>query len=441
MAPFSSLCLAVRLAGFTTALVAITGLLNTAIAQSREEIAKAMAAPSKAKVVHKVPKQPRVKLVYRDRVVAKPNERVVYRDRPPAPASAPTEAEPGWNDAAAMLNKGIDAYKAEQFAEARRYYTRAGELGEADAMVNLGQMYDNGLGGKQDNAQARAWYQKAADKGGADTMYKLGMFYQHGWGMKQDLAQSYAWYQKAADAGNADAKRQLNSNYRDKPVAAESHVKESLVYRTQSSVTPSTNASPIAAGASVLAVPPVASATLSGPPIAPDIWDDKDKIARMGDSYVSFANKVPDGAQGWRCYIRAVELGSTHGVYGVGRCYQKGFGVEKDFVQAKAWYERAIALGETRAIVYLGDMYAKGEGTTQDFCQAKQWYKQGAEAGDVMGMFNLGSCYYAGFCLGKRDKILARQLLQKVVDASSLATADAEEKSVGERAKKLLRDL
>ena len=50
-------------------LLAFTRLLNPAAAQSREVMAKAMAAPTKTKEVHKAPDQPRVKVVHRDRVV------------------------------------------------------------------------------------------------------------------------------------------------------------------------------------------------------------------------------------------------------------------------------------------------------------------------------------------------------------------------------------
>ena len=64
-------------AGFATAcvvLLAFAGLLSPAAAQSREVMAKATAAPAKTKEVPKAPDLPRVKVVYRDRVVAKPVE-------------------------------------------------------------------------------------------------------------------------------------------------------------------------------------------------------------------------------------------------------------------------------------------------------------------------------------------------------------------------------
>ena len=187
-----------------------TGLLSPAAAQSREVMAKATAAPAKTKEVPKAPDQPRVKVVYRDRV-AKPVERVVYRDRPVATASTPGGTETGWNDGYAMKTKGLRADQAQKYDEAKRYYTRAAELGNTTAMYDLGVLYANGHGVEQDYVQARAWYQKAADAGNANAMTNLGTLYQLGQGVQQDYAQARAWYQKAADKGNADAKQNLES--------------------------------------------------------------------------------------------------------------------------------------------------------------------------------------------------------------------------------------
>jgi len=70
-------------------------------------------------------------------------------------------------------------------------------------------LYGNGCGVAQDYAQAREWYQKAADAGNADAMNNLGWLYANGHGVAQDYAQAREWYQKAADAGNRDAKQAL----------------------------------------------------------------------------------------------------------------------------------------------------------------------------------------------------------------------------------------
>ena len=79
----------------------------------------------------------------------------------------------------------------------------------AEAMAELGWLYRNGLGTKQDDAQARAWFQKAVEAGNAQAMYRLGQLYLYGWGVAQDYGRARYWYQKAADAGNTEAKQAL----------------------------------------------------------------------------------------------------------------------------------------------------------------------------------------------------------------------------------------
>ena len=58
---------------------------------------------------------------------------------------------------------------------------------------------------ERDYLQARAWYQKAADQGDAAAQNSLGVVYVRGQGVAKDYAQARAWLQKAADQGDADA--------------------------------------------------------------------------------------------------------------------------------------------------------------------------------------------------------------------------------------------
>src|SRR6059036_188545 len=51
------------------------------------------------------------------------------------------------------------------------------DSGDADAQVNLGQLYAKGEGVPQDFPQARQWYQKAATQGNAQAQVNLGEMY------------------------------------------------------------------------------------------------------------------------------------------------------------------------------------------------------------------------------------------------------------------------
>ncbi|WP_146113983.1 tetratricopeptide repeat protein, partial [Haemophilus influenzae] len=68
-----------------------------------------------------------------------------------------------------------------------------------DAQFNLGNMYYNGHGVKQDDFEAVKWYRKAAEQGYADAQFNLGNMYYNGHGVKQDDFEAVKWYRKAAE--------------------------------------------------------------------------------------------------------------------------------------------------------------------------------------------------------------------------------------------------
>ena len=58
----------------------------------------------------------------------------------------------------------------------------------------------------KDEREAVKWYRKAADGGNADAMPNLGYMYEQGRGVPRDEAEAVKWYRKAADAGIAKAR-------------------------------------------------------------------------------------------------------------------------------------------------------------------------------------------------------------------------------------------
>jgi TPR repeat protein len=84
---------------------------------------------------------------------------------------------------------------ARDYAEAREWWEKAADKGDARAMAEIGLLYFNA----QDYVRAREWYEKAADKGEALGMFRLGRLYH----LAQDYTKAREWYQKAADNGDA----------------------------------------------------------------------------------------------------------------------------------------------------------------------------------------------------------------------------------------------
>ena len=85
-----------------------------------------------------------------------------------------------------------------------KWYRQAAEQGFADAQLNLGVMYDEGQGVKQDDVEAVKWYRQAAEQGYAKAQYNLGVKYYQGEGVRQDKGQAKEWFGKACDNGHQD---------------------------------------------------------------------------------------------------------------------------------------------------------------------------------------------------------------------------------------------
>src|SRR3990167_9421833 len=58
----------------------------------------------------------------------------------------------------------------------------------------------------------------------------------------------------------------------------------------------------------------------------------------------------------------------------LGVLYEKGQGVERNFVESVAWYRRAADQGHAQAQNNVGVMYEKGLGVKPDAKQAASWY-------------------------------------------------------------------
>ena len=78
---------------------------------------------------------------------------------------------------------------------------QAAGQGYAKAQFNLGLMYYNGQGDRQDYVQAAQWYHKAAEQGLADAQYNLGEMYYYGRGIRQNHTLAKEWFGKACQNG------------------------------------------------------------------------------------------------------------------------------------------------------------------------------------------------------------------------------------------------
>ena len=115
--------------------------------------------------------------------------------------------------AAALLMLGLNQTVWADDASDFRQTLQLAEQGVAEAQYNLGAMYDNGQGVRQNYAEALRWYRKAAEQGVAEAQYNLGAMYHNGQGVRQNFHLSKEWFGKACDSGwqkGCDQYRSLN---------------------------------------------------------------------------------------------------------------------------------------------------------------------------------------------------------------------------------------
>jgi localization factor PodJL len=113
----------------------------------------------------------------------------------------------------AEVDRGVAAFRAFDYAAARRSFTRAAQAGDLRGEIWLADMMENGLGAARDGAGAVQWLTRAADAGSAEAARRLGELYRDGRVVLQDLGQARTWLERAANHGDRAAARDLGALY------------------------------------------------------------------------------------------------------------------------------------------------------------------------------------------------------------------------------------
>ena len=110
----------------------------------------------------------------------------------------------------------------ESAEQAARSYHEAAELGHGIAQFNLGLMYYRGMPGfARDEAEAVYWFRKSAEQGNADAHMELGEMYLYGIGVPVDYVEAVRWIRAAAELGHVFAQVNLGRIYADDDLVVE----------------------------------------------------------------------------------------------------------------------------------------------------------------------------------------------------------------------------
>ena len=244
------------------------------------------------------------------------------------------------------VQKGLYEY-------AVKYYEKAVEGRNVEAMTELADLYRTGTGVTKDMTKALSLLTRAAFLGDGRAMNKLGVLYSGEDGVKTDAKKSFEWCRKAAAAGNLEG--MYNAAYK---------------YMNGDGVTRNLEAG----------VDWLIKAAQGGYP--PAMYDLAGLYEKAGDLFNAFT---------WR--LRAATSGHVNAMNDVGYMYSHGVGVERNPTAGMAWYKLAAHRDNLTAIKNLAYHYSCGVNVEKNFDEAVYFYERAIVLGDEEALNELGDLY------------------------------------------------
>ena len=231
------------------------------------------------------------------------------------------------------------AHEADRnYAEARRNYRKASDLGNLYALTNLGWFSVYGLDGPINIEEGRKAFEKGAISGNHAAQASLAFLYRDGYGgTEQNNAKAISWYEKSAAQGNATALGNLGWFYRE-GVGVDKDFQKSLDYYRR--------------GADA---------------------GDISSISAMGYAAQNGLGMPQNYEEARTWYEKGANAGDSYSMASLGFLYDAGAGVKQDYVEARYWYEKAADAGSAYAMGNLSRLYDQGLGTSVDAKEAVRW--------------------------------------------------------------------
>ena len=147
---------------------------------------------------------------------------------------------------------------------------------------------------------------------------------------------------------------------------------------------------------------------------------------RQRRSYVILGSVYADGGYGVardyvearKWWLKAAEGGNVDAAYVLGRFAQDGTGQARDLSAARRWYTKAAEAGNAKSQFNLALMSVRGQGGPQDYAAAVRWFRQASARGYADATYNMGVLYQNGWGV-PTDAYEARQWYVKAAHQGS----------------------
>lgn len=259
---------------------------------------------------------------------------------------APTAPKPSPNPVPANQDLAYGAYQRGLYVTAFREATARLDRDKSDAaaMTLIGELFNQGLGVRQDVREAAEWYRLAAKQGDAHAMASLGLMAIDGRGVPKDPVAGRDWLEQAAA--------------RAEPSAA---------YNLALGLLSGGGGAGIERAASLLKI--AASAEIG------------DAQHDLGVLYARGQGVPKDLEEAVRWYARSARNGSIAGEVEYAIALFNGEGVAKSEPIAARYFRRAAIRGNAIAQNRLARLYATGRGVPRNLTEAAAWHLVAAGQG------------------------------------------------------------
>lgn len=113
----------------------------------------------------------------------------------------------------AQMAVGSYYYALNDCYEAIKWIGMAAELGNAEALFNMGVFYMEGMGCDQDMELSAKYFHRAARRRHPEAQFAYGDLLSQGWGVEQDEKRALKWFLDAAENGHVEAMYRLGECY------------------------------------------------------------------------------------------------------------------------------------------------------------------------------------------------------------------------------------
>ncbi len=315
-------------------------------------------------------------------LIAATQDRLWKKASPPVVAPENTlaaQAEKG--DAQAQHNLAFEFEQQKKYDEALKWYLRAAEQGYGLSEMNLAQMYEKGIGVKQDFTEAKKWYRKVVERGGGEALFRLA-----------SLSEKTGDYPEALKLYRRGVRQ---DDYRSMVALGEMLEQGRGVTKD------------------------VAQAVQLYERAA-----DRSKWAqfKLGILYSQGQGVPKNEAKALQWWQKSADGGNGKAQNNLGFMYDRGIAVQRDYRKALDWYLLAQSGNVPQAQGNLEDFFEQGRGAPTEPSNATAWYRTGAEAGVASAQYKLGMFYVKGHGVA-RDELEAVKWLTRALDQGYVKAA------------------